>query len=195
CSKTSTAVAIVKTLPVATITASGSLDLCVNPSLTLTANFGTGYTYQWKKGSQTVGTNQSYLVGNSFLSAGNYKVTVTTPGGCSTTSAVKTVSKSCKEGSVANVERDVAMNLYPNPTNGNFIVEMNLPGEISEENATVNIQLLNLLGQQMKMIQASVVDGKAEQEIHLDNSIPSGVYYVKMLVGDHVYLGQLVYQR
>ncbi|MBK9731335.1 MAG: hypothetical protein IPO83_08615 [Chitinophagaceae bacterium] len=48
CSKTSNVITIVKNLPVATITASGSLDLCVNPGLTLTANSGIGYPYLWK---------------------------------------------------------------------------------------------------------------------------------------------------
>ncbi|MBK9731334.1 MAG: T9SS type A sorting domain-containing protein [Chitinophagaceae bacterium] len=125
-------------------------------------------------------------------STGNYKVEVTTPGGCSTTSAVKTVSKTCKEGSDVGLESDVEINLYPNPTNGNFVIEMDLGNEVNSE---MDIQLLNILGQQVMLLHGSVVDGKLKQEIHLNAAVPSGIYNVRVIGADQIYNRQLIYQR
>lgn len=87
CSKTSAGVAVtVNALPTATITTTGPTTFCSGTNaLTLTANSGTGFTYQWKKGSANLSgaTNISY----NPTSTGTYKVVVTNSNGCSKTSA------------------------------------------------------------------------------------------------------------
>ncbi|MBK7382081.1 MAG: right-handed parallel beta-helix repeat-containing protein [Flavobacteriales bacterium] len=90
CSTTSSIVPVtVNTTPSATITAGGATTFCGGGSVTLTANSGTGYTYQWKKN----GTNVSGATAVSYAAtaAGSYTVQVSN-GGCSTTSAAKTVT-------------------------------------------------------------------------------------------------------
>ncbi|MDO9188147.1 MAG: T9SS type A sorting domain-containing protein [Bacteroidia bacterium] len=68
--------------PIATITAAGSTSFCAGGSVTLNANVGTGYSYQWKKDNTIISgaTNSSYVVTVS----GNYTVTVTTGSGTTT---------------------------------------------------------------------------------------------------------------
>ena len=68
----------------ATITPSGPTTVCKGTNLTLYANTGTGYTYQWiRNGGNVIGaTASSYNVTKS----GNYQVKVTVPGGCNATS-------------------------------------------------------------------------------------------------------------
>lgn len=74
----------VNPLPTATVTASGSTTFCQGGSVTLTANGGTGLSYQWSNGSN----NQTLAVS----SAGSYTVTVTGANGCSSTSAPTVVT-------------------------------------------------------------------------------------------------------
>jgi hypothetical protein len=90
CSNTSAGVVItVGTLPTATITAGGPTTFCSGGSVTLTANSGSGYTYQWKLNGTNISgaTSQSY----SATQAGGYTVVVSS-GGCNRTSSTMTTS-------------------------------------------------------------------------------------------------------
>jgi hypothetical protein len=84
---TGSASVTVNPAPTATITPAGPVTFCsgTNP-LTLTANTGTGYTYQWKKGATNISgaTNPTYVPTTTSTS---YKVVVANPQGCSRTSA------------------------------------------------------------------------------------------------------------
>lgn len=74
---------VVHANPVATATANGSTSICQGDFVTLQANTGAGFSYQWKRNGGNVGTGVTY---NASV-AGNYTVTVTNANGCSTTSA------------------------------------------------------------------------------------------------------------
>ncbi|MES2592577.1 MAG: T9SS type A sorting domain-containing protein [Bacteroidota bacterium] len=84
---------IVTVLPstTATITASGPLTFCEGANVTLNANTGVGYTYQWKKDNIIINgaTNSSYIAGAS----GSYAVDLTNAG-ATTTSAPQIVTVS-----------------------------------------------------------------------------------------------------
>lgn len=87
CSKTSSAVsATVNSLPTATVTTTGPTTFCSGTNLlTLTANSGSGLTYQWRKGTTDVSgaTNISYIP----TSSSTYKVIVTNTNGCTKSSS------------------------------------------------------------------------------------------------------------
>ncbi len=90
CTTTSSAVSVtVGTAPSATITAGGSTNFCSGASVTLSANTGSGLTYQWRRNGTAItgGTSSTYAA----TQAGTYTVVVTS-GGCSTTSAGTTVT-------------------------------------------------------------------------------------------------------
>jgi len=80
----------VNILPTASITVSGPTTFCIGSSVTLTANSGTGFTYQWKNNGVNISgaTLQSY----SATSSGNYTVVVTNSNGCSATSSATVVT-------------------------------------------------------------------------------------------------------
>lgn len=68
-------------LPTATITPSGNNTICSGTSLTMNAASGTGYSYQWIKGSANInGATQSNY---TTATGGFYRVLVTSPNGCS----------------------------------------------------------------------------------------------------------------
>lgn len=83
---TSNSVALtVNSLPTAVATAGGSTILCPAATVTLNANAGTGYTYQWMRNNFNVSgaTLQSYIA--SIV--GSYKVKVTNASGCTAISS------------------------------------------------------------------------------------------------------------
>jgi hypothetical protein len=89
CSALSNSLTItVKSLPVATI--SGSSVLCQGSSTILSANTGTGRTYQWKRNNINVigATAANYTV----VTAGTYTVVVTANGCASTSNAISVAS-------------------------------------------------------------------------------------------------------
>jgi hypothetical protein len=72
--------------PVATVSALGNLTICpTGGSVTLQANSGTGFTYQWMMNNANINgaTNQQYTA----TTGGTYQVVVSNATGCSTTSA------------------------------------------------------------------------------------------------------------
>jgi hypothetical protein len=91
CSSTSTATVVtVNTLPTATITASSATTFCQGGSVVLTANTGTGLTYQWKlNGTNITGATSSSYTANA---SGSYTVVVTNASTCSSTSTATVVT-------------------------------------------------------------------------------------------------------
>ncbi|MBY0425250.1 MAG: endo-1,4-beta-xylanase, partial [Cytophagales bacterium] len=87
CKATSPAVAVtVNPLPIATITASGTTNICPGNSVTLTAN--TSSTYSWKRNGTTVGVSRSFVANT----AGNYWVDIVDANGCKDSSPITSVS-------------------------------------------------------------------------------------------------------
>jgi gliding motility-associated-like protein len=85
CSATSLPVAVtIFATPTATITAGGATTFCQGGNVTLNANTGSGFSYQWNNFTN----NQSLVVS----AAGPYTVTVTDANGCSATSTATTIT-------------------------------------------------------------------------------------------------------
>jgi hypothetical protein len=80
----------VNALPTATITAGGVTSVCPDDVVSLSANAGTGFMYQWRRnaGNITGATNRTF----SAVTAGAYSVSVTDANGCKATSAETTVT-------------------------------------------------------------------------------------------------------
>ncbi|MFM7496559.1 MAG: cohesin domain-containing protein, partial [Bacteroidota bacterium] len=73
----------------ASITPAGSLSICQGSSVTLQANTGANYTYQWRlNGTAIAGATNASFVANA---AGGYTVTIADSANCSFTSAPATV--------------------------------------------------------------------------------------------------------
>jgi hypothetical protein len=91
CSSTSTATVVtVNSLPTSTITASSATTFCQGGSVVLTANTGTGLSYQWRlNGTNITGATTSSYTANA---SGSYTVTVTNASTCSSTSTATVVT-------------------------------------------------------------------------------------------------------
>ncbi len=175
--------------PTATITAQGNLDICATGSVVLQANSGTGYLYQWVKGSNNISgaTNQNYTA----TVAATYKVVVTNNSGCSKTSKGKKVTKSCREEEMFATS-PATFTLYPNPSDGHFVTELNLQINFS---GSAILQVVNTLGQIMFEEKIPMTDGTVAHTIHLNEDAASGIYFVKMIVDDQVFISQLMINK
>ncbi|MCF8295946.1 MAG: T9SS type A sorting domain-containing protein [Saprospiraceae bacterium] len=75
---------LVNVSPTASVTPSGSIDICQNDSIILTANTGSGLSYQWMNNYINInGETDSTLI---VKQVGNYTVKITNSIGCSTIS-------------------------------------------------------------------------------------------------------------
>jgi len=89
CASLKTMDIVVKPLPAANITASGSTTICQGESVILNANADPGLTYQWKKDGTII--NGASTLSYTATSSGSY-VVVTTKDNCSTSSAASVVT-------------------------------------------------------------------------------------------------------
>lgn len=192
CSSTSAITTIQKVRsPSNVVTYTGNLDLCQPPHYAnMRAANGTGLTYQWYKGGVPVSgaTNRLYQA----TTAGSYYCVVTNPlGPCTTTSMTVTVSQSCKDALTAPVAEST-LQLYPNPNNGQFVVALQTGDDLT---STATIQIVNMIGQVVLDQQVTITDGTLSQEVNLTSDASSGMYMVRVIAGDHVYSGRVLFQQ
>lgn len=138
-----------------------------------TLNGSAPFTYDWSSGDATVTA--------SGLAAGTYLVTVSDASGCSTvdTAIVPLVS------SISTIQLESAINIYPNPTTGSFVISMKGLTE------AVDIELYNALGQR---IDDRSANGVADLEYSMDISdLAEGVYFVRLRVGDKLVNRRVIY--
>jgi hypothetical protein len=90
CSITTSRVLTINPLPTASISASGTLNLCTGGSTTLSTPTASGQTYSWKNNGAAISgaTSNSYTA----TTAGSYTVTVNSAAGCSATSTASVVT-------------------------------------------------------------------------------------------------------
>ncbi|MBX7107749.1 MAG: sulfatase-like hydrolase/transferase [Chitinophagales bacterium] len=86
----------------------------------------------------------------------------------------------------------VHLDVYPNPTDGDFVIYLQLPVEVDVQ---ANIELRNLIGQVKLNKSVQLHKGKLAEEMHLNSTDASGIYYLTVTLADHVYTAQIVYQQ
>ena len=175
CSKTSPVTSVtVNPKPPAAVTANGPLTFCYGGSVTFTASSGTGYSYQWKKGINSISgaINISYTATTS----GNYKVIVSNSFGCSRTSANQLVSVPCRK-SDENISEETSLKVFPNPV----IDVLNL--DIKNFTGQGSIYIINPLGQTVSIREIDF-DDAGLKEIDF-SQISTGLYTVLITNIDH----------
>jgi hypothetical protein len=138
CSKSSNSITVtILAAPIATITANGPTTFCAGDSVTLTANTGIGYTYQWRKYANAIAgaTAINYTAKNP----GNYKCVVTNTNGCTKASNLLTVTIPCRMNMHAAFtdNMDKVLRISPNPSDGLFYISVD--NEMYENPATIKI--------------------------------------------------------
>lgn len=190
CSWTSSVTSLTKlTAPQASIVANNGLDLCTNGTVSLKAVGGSSNSsYAWTKDEvDMAGVATKKIV---VSEAGEYSVTITNTNGCSSEAEDVTVVQSCKESDGA-LSVSSSVNIYPNPSNGVFMIAMNLQNDYS---GITTVQIMNELGQVIYQHDYTAASGNIHQEIKFDQKLQAGNYYVKVIAGSEVIVKQLVYQ-
>ena len=170
-------------------------DLCINGQVKLVANSSSTATlgYQWYfNNSPLIGaTNKNYTVASSGDGAGGYKVTVTNSlNSCFRTSSVTNVISSCRVN--AGTETESSLNIYPNPSDGYFVIELNLD---NTEDGLALVQVFNTIGQLVNEENVIMSSGKLIKEMKIGENQPADLFLVKVIVNGGDYQGQVIYQR
>ena len=82
------------------------------------------------------------------------------------------------------------LSVFPNPTDGAFMLFLNSENENSE----AKIEVINALGQVVFSQNSTIRKGKLQQDIQLSN-VAEGMYLVKVIIGDHIYISQINLQK
>jgi hypothetical protein len=166
CTDTASINVTVNTLPPASIAASGPLSFCAGDSVILTANSGTGLTYQWKVNNVNIpfAFYQTYKA----TQAGTYKVKVANNNGCSKISSGKTVSIVCKDAG-NNTENSTIL-IYPNPFESTFSFSFN-----AQKNYPMEVNIYDLSGRLCE--NRRII--RHDNEIELGAALEKGFYLVE----------------
>ncbi|GAB3974152.1 hypothetical protein GCM10028806_29400 [Spirosoma terrae] len=185
CSASSAAIVVtMKEGVTATITAQGQTTALQPNTVSLAANTGNGYTYQWlKDGSSITGaTNSTYAAAQT----GNFAVVVTGPNGCTATSTPIAV----RIDIVLGVESvDNTFLLMPNPVDK--ICRIQKPAYATFKSNTVAIKLINSAGQVVKSQNLTFRNSVAELDME---STLSGLYILEIEVDGNSQRYKLVKQ-
>lgn len=146
------------------VTATGtdaSCSSCCDGSAMSSATGGTaGYTYMWSPGGQTTST----ITG---ICPGNYTVCVTDANGCMSCDSISVnFSVGINESSLGPVQ------LYPNPTSGDFEIVLNLPASTQ-----ISFIMYDVIGNEIRSEVVSA-SGTFKKKFTLQ-AMPSGVYFLK----------------
>jgi hypothetical protein len=175
CSNTASQVLTVNQLPNVNLTAAQGNPVCGGQDIALTGS-PAGGTYTEIAGSPTA------LTGNTFNapSQGTWEVEYefTDANGCTNADTISIVVN-CMVG-LEMIGAEGTMNVYPNPTNGNFTIS-------SKGNINGSVQLFNELGQ---LVYEQAVTGVNKKQVEIKNLTP-GTYQLKITSEGQVFSGKL----
>ena len=84
------------------------------------------------------------------------------------------------------------INLYPNPSIGQFMLELHLAGKI---NAAAKIQMVNITGQTVYTVNGNMANGILQKTIAIPSFIANGFYWVKITVNNKIHQVKLIYSK
>ncbi len=132
------------------------------------------FAYSWSPGGQTTDTIKGQCANNTYC------CTVTDKNGCIDSVCVTIVT------GIQNISNSSFINIYPDPNNGTFFIEISTP-----YNKSI-VEIDNVLGQQV--LRQEITGTKNELNL---NTQPSGVYFYKVIseTGSVLGNGKLIIQK
>ena len=172
--------------PVVSLT-SASNDLCVNNPVKLSCKNKIGSTFQWYKGAVPLFGE----VTNKYnaTTSGNYKVKQIDPTGCFGTSSAYSVVQTCHEASPYQDEADASFVIYPNPSQGDFTLQIDFGADINGE---ASVKIYSMLGQMMYEAFIIVDNGEIDDQLNVSGQIPSGVYLIEATIDQQKLVREIV---
>jgi hypothetical protein len=161
-------------IPATTIAPQGPTTFCAGDSVLLKANYSSSFSYQWKKNN----TNISNATTHKYYAktAGSYKVKVTNANGCTAISNTVTVTVPCREA-MESAESNTGLHIlaYPNPSEDNFIFEMQA-GEVNKE---IRLEIFDISGRLVRS------EDKLQLPFTMDaESLQAGIYFATVIQGE-----------
>ncbi len=150
-------ITVYSTPPFPTITVTGDI---------LTSSYAS--TYQWQFNSTDIpgATNQSYTA----TQTGYYTVIITDENGC-----VSSATVYVEVTGIDNLSNDFGFSVYPNPSNGLFVVDFSDVDATGTDHITIDV--VNSLGQKLYAVEKQKGSGPLKTEIDLA-TVSEGVYFI-----------------
>jgi uncharacterized delta-60 repeat protein len=126
-------------------------------------------SYQWYLGGSPIAGSTSPT--HVYITNGNYHVEVTNVLGCFTVSTIFPVN----DVGISEVDLASALNVYPNPTSDDLMIEMDLAYM-----GKVKINLVNITGQQVYLEEIGQRNGIYKKQISLKENA-KGIYYLQVI--------------
>ena len=185
CSQSDAVKVTVNQNPAPKITAIGSLSVCSPQCASLTANTGSGLSYQWLlNGLNAPGNSTS--ANYQACSSGSYQVLETTSNGCAKTSnALQVTVNNCREENVINTS---SLLLYPNPASDKVTVSFT-----SDNEAIATLRLCDLSGKILLQQQIQLITGSNTQTISTKD-LAGGIYIVSIATETEMINSKLIKQ-
>jgi hypothetical protein len=170
CVGTTTAVLTVSVNALPNVTASATTIICMGEPANLTASGAN--TYTWSTGQ----TGASITTTAALNANTTYTVTGTDVNGCSEQAIVTQITDVCT--GVNTIGNSISLGVYPNPNQGEFMVETNVG---------INVSVINSLGQVVYSEKTTSLKTTINIS-HLNN----GIYFVKATAGGEQHTLKLI---
>ena len=131
-------------------------------------------TYEWQIRSNCTEDTSAWVCGPNFTTAASFL--------SSTNSANNIFSK---------VPVNIGVQILPNPSNGNFTLQMQLPSK----DALTTLALYNSLGERIWQQQAGMVNGVITKSIAMENKLPAGIYILRIERSDIQLMQKVVVRK
>ena len=82
--------------------------------------------------------------------------------------------------------------LHPNPTNGGFMLRLNVAEKI---NGKAQIQLIDITGKTVHSENAVMYNGALQKTITVSSTLAKGMYMVRIVVNNKTYKTPLIYAK
>ena len=163
----------INSLPLATISPSGTLTMCSGQSMVLNGGTSTGQTYQWQKNNVNISgaTKSNYTASN----AGTYRLKVTNSSACANYSPVADIVINCKSADSSLIEKQEMIFLedvtvFPNPSSVDFTIALN-----HDDVVPVSIIAHDIAGRVVFNKEFS-----SDQRITFGERFDEGIYFVRL---------------
>lgn len=175
-------------------------EFCRDSNNVLKASEGEGYIYRWKRDGRFIkdAGKSTYTPDRS----GNYQVQIV-QGSCFDWSPVMKVDlKTCAVDSMVskNVssfdmkEDSTVINIYPNPNNGLFTLELNMAQDNSVSD-DVKVEVVNTIGQVVYSQTVKIQKGYLRHHVELGSAVIPGMYVLRLVVGEETEKNRLMLIR
>lgn len=178
-------------LSIPVISVVGPYELSREEKTILQTLFDSSAVYQWKRDSIIIpGENKNYLVATK---PGSYKVKMIKKGSVALSESViisgeklvdpllsaDTLSK--EADTLHKMDEAYVLKVYPNPNNGTFTIDLNMP---IEQDIKIIVNIVNSLGQLVFNKEFATGKKYIQESIELDKSLPAGVYILQVIIGN-----------